>query len=371
MAAGDSRAADIRSVLSYRNLTGLIQNPKGGIPTTLPPAFMNTTRRVEGDSATYTRIRGTRKTARMVMYGNPSMRREMQGIEEVPVKLMHEHEHIMHPAHVLVALRNYNDPQMQDRGKEYIAHATADFRQLFLNSRIAAIHSVLGQGAIYYDEEGNLLPDSSGAQVTIDYGVPDGNQGTCDWDGNGAIIGASWATAGTDIIGDIQEFKMASVRLTGYPLEYAFYGANVLGYLMGNTAIQNIYAGDPSLAAAFGRREIPDGFLGLKWRPVHESFFVDQDGNYQSFFRDDYVTFTPAPDRSWWEVLEGSYLVPNDLGSVSALGTDVVNRLSRVHGMFSCAKVMDDPASIKQNFGDTFLPTLKVPGAIFIADTTT
>ena len=38
--------------------------------------------------------------------------------------------------------------------------------------------------------------------------------------------------------------------------------------------------------------------------------------------------------------------------------------------MFSYATVKDDPVTIKQVGGDTFLPALKVPAAIWQADVT-
>ncbi len=37
-------------------------------------------------------------------------------------------------------------------------------------------------------------------------------------------------------------------------------------------------------------------------------------------------------------------------------------------GMFSYAKVTDNPVTVRHFAGDTFLPVLKVPAAVWIAD---
>jgi hypothetical protein len=51
------------------------------------------------------------------------------------------------------------------------------------------------------------------------------------------------------------------------------------------------------------------------------------------------------------------------LSSLSSLSA-----LTSAYGLFSYSVLMTDPVAIKQVAGDTFLPTLKVPAAIFIAN---
>jgi hypothetical protein len=358
-------------VLGYENLTGIIQDPKGGVSADLLPAgFTSITRRVEGDSAKYTRVAGNRQTARVAQYGSPSQKRALHGVSEVPVKLLHTVEHIYHDVTTLNQLRRFDNPAIQQLGQQEVGRQTGQFRRLFNNLRLATIYSTLATGAVYFDRGGNLktTTQQSSGGFDVSFGIPAGNQEQLDFDGSGDIIDASWAAGDTDVVGQVAAVKTASRKLTGYRLRHVFYGSNILSYLLNNEAVQQMLAVDATLAGAVSRREIPDGFLGLSWHPAYEAFYIDEDGQVQSFFGQDTCVFTPEPSPEWWEILEGSYQVPAGVGAVGRTASDVIGQFQTVYGMFSHATISTDPPSIKHVAGDTFLPTLKVPGAVFIAD---
>src|SRR5689334_2482857 len=106
----------IQQILGYQSLCGIIQNPKGGIPANvLPPEFFSITKPVVGNTGTYTRVQGNRQVATIVAYGSPSQRRELKGISEIPVVLLHSHEHHYHPVEILNALRNYDNPTVKQQ----------------------------------------------------------------------------------------------------------------------------------------------------------------------------------------------------------------------------------------------------------------
>ena len=359
----------IEDVLSAPNLIGVIQNTKTGLLDVLPPGLNTPGKVILGDQGTYTRVDGVRKTARLAQYGAPSRRRNLTGVSEIPVRLIHTAEHIVHNPIVLQNLLSVEGSRQQ-LGRMEIARQTRDFRILFDNLRLAAIYSALSLGAVYFDGDGNLLASSSGAVVTVDFGVPAGNQDQLDVDGDGSIIDASWATAGTDIVGQIMDLKKRMAKLNGYVPEIAMYGASVLEHLLSNTAIASLISGSSGMSEQAAAGAVPRGLLGLDWYPVASAFFEDNDGTAQSLFGDDTVVFAPRPSPDWWEVLQGTYVVPTTLGNVSADGSGAVSDLTQVNGMFSYAHVSSDPPSIKHVAGDTFLPVLKVPAAICIADVT-
>jgi len=364
-------AKTLEQILGAKNLIGTIQGIKAGVPDDLvPQAMLTPTRAEEGNRATYTKVEGTRQTARIAMYGSPSQRTNLKGVSEVPITLLHTIEHIVHKPTTLMNLRNLDNESKQKLGMAEIARATKDFKQRFINLRVSAVYSMLTKGAIYFDSNGNLLPSSSGATVTVDFGVPAGNKNQLDVFGSGAIISASWATANTNIIKQVSDIKKAARKLTGYPLRYAFYGANILDYFLTNTKLKEIINRAPAYQQAFSQGEIADGLLGLNWRPLYEAFFADKDGTLQDWCGDDQVIFTPEPSPDWYEFIEGTYPVPTDLGKVSNSSEAALGNVVEVAGMFTYARLLDDPVTIKQIAGDTFLPVLKVPKAIFIADVT-
>ena len=127
----------------------------------LPNGFMTYVKPTIGDSGRYTRVTGTRKTARLAMYGSPAVRRQLKDVGTVDVKLLHTIEEILINPLVMQQLREYNNYNIQRLGMEEIARNVAEFKQYFVNLRVAAILQVLATGNIYFDGSNNLLPSSS------------------------------------------------------------------------------------------------------------------------------------------------------------------------------------------------------------------
>lgn len=362
---------DVRSILAGRNLTGVIQAIKPGLPEDCLPSelFDSSPSVVEGDSGTYYKVNGSRKTAKLSMYGSPSRRRTLSGVTEQPVKLAHYTENVEIKAATLVNLES-EDGSRQRLGESEVARQVEEVRQIMDNTRVAMLASAILSGYLYADGDGNILPSSSGATLTVDYGVPAGNRNQLDVFGAGAIISASWGTAGTSIVKQIQLLKKAARKKTGYPVEIALYGENILDYFLNNTQLKEIINRNPGYQAAFSQGEIPDGFLGLDWYPAYQFFYDDKDGTLQSILGADGIVFMPRPDVTWFEWKEGTYPIPSEVGIA---GKDLSAALASVRlaqGMFAYGKLTDDPVGVTMVYGDTVLPIIKVPNAIFIADVT-
>ncbi|HQU42144.1 MAG TPA: major capsid protein [Pirellulales bacterium] len=370
-------AVNLETILGMRNLIGMIQSVMGGVPSDLlPPEMYRPSRTVEGNRGTYFKVRGTRQTARIVQYGGPSKARELPGVSEESITLIHAFEHVVHSTAVLQNLaaesQNSPDAEIKQRlGLETISRQIADFGGLFKNLRISAIYSALATGKIYWDADGNLLPSSTGAAYKVDFGIPANQVGTLSVVLGGVQTG--WNTTSTDIPGQLIQLKNLARKRTGYPITHAYYGANILGYLNANTVIKQFFTGSAKITESMAWTEIPDGFLGIqKWYPVTEAFFAqstqplgsDESGSISSWFSADQVVFTPAPSPDWWEVLEGTYRIPRSF-TITKDMMQQIQSLQQVAGPFSYAVMQDDPVSIKHLAGDTFLPIIKVPGVVF------
>lgn len=355
----------IEQVLGADNLSGLIQGVVSGVPDDLLPAgFMpggGNVRQVDGAAATYHKVEGTRQTARLVHYGAPSVKRSLQGITEVPVKLIHTFEHQHHTPATMMNLMEEGNQAKQRMGAQTVARQVGEFGRLFQNLRISSVYSALNMGAIYFDGDGHLLPTSSGAVVTVNFQVPAANKNQL-----GGIIGASWATAGTDIPLDVAQIRGQARKTTGYPLKYAFFGENIPTYLAGNDYVKQMLFNNEALTGEIARGDVPDGLLKLTWRPLNEAFFVDSAGTAQEWTGADTVIFAPEPSPEWWEWVEGTYPVPQNL-QITSDASSALSGLSPIPGAFSYAEITTDPPGIKHMAGDTFLPLLKVPAAIYIA----
>lgn len=356
-------AKTLQQILGYVYLTGLVEDIKTGVPDILPPAFWNLKTETLGDQGRYTRYAGTRQTARRVEYGSSSRKRQLSAIGSFDVKLNHLFEHIDLDVKLYQSLRAYNDYKVQRMGMEEVERQAFQFRALFDNTRRSMVYSMLSKGAIYWDSDGNLLPSSSGASLTIDYGLGANNQNQLN-----GIIGTSWATASADIVGDLRQIKQASMQLTGYEPKYAFYGIDIPKYLSENTTVQAYLSRNPQTHQKWlDTGEIPDGLFGYTWVPAYMAFYQDDTGTNQTWWAADKITFCPEPDNMLYELMEGTYPVPKSFMPMATL-QNTIDSFDLRTGMFGYGLPIQDPMTARLYFGDTSLPIWKIPDALYIAD---
>jgi hypothetical protein len=353
----------LEEILGYTTLTGLIRTTTTGVPRVLPDAFYNKTQNVLADEGRYTKVTGTRTTARLVAYGAPALNRQLRPIGDVLVKLMHSYEKIMLDPLKLQRLRDYNNYDAQQRGITEVRRQVEEFRTNFENLRTTAFVKTLASGVIYFDSNGNLLPTSSGAFYTVDFGIAANNLNQLN-----NIITARWDLANTDITAHIRALRKRAARLTGYQPKYAFYGENIPSYFAKNDYAADYLSRNPRLNANWtDTGELPDGLFGLTWVPVYQAFYEDQNGTNQDVWGPDQITFTPDPAvGDWWNVLEGSYQVPTTL-NIAGQGAAAYESLKTVYGMFGYGACTIDPPGVAVWYGDTFLGVITNPDAVFIA----
>ena len=374
-------------VLGAKNIIGIIQALKPGIgEKKLPPALLTPTRQVSGNYGTYHKVIGERRAAKTSNYGAPAQVYEPTGVAEVPVNFLHSFNQMAFGPTNLLNLLQEGDEVRQKLGMQTIARQTGDFAQTYRNLRVLAVYQMLATGAITTDAQGSITTKASEVARTLSFGIPSTNTGQINiprYDINGKvvaspIISASWATVGTSILQQLQDLREVAAQYTGYPLSLAFCGKNVRKYLMDNTEYKDYmkrYA--PAQEAAF-KGVIPAGFADFTWVEMTETFYsrdkVNDGGSLSPnipalpIFGPDTVTFTPDITSEWYDFIEGSYPVP--MGEEEGKSaTEILRRYEEVFGHFGWAKrgVDSNPSTIVEYQGDTFLPVIKVPQAVFIA----
>lgn len=359
----------IQQILGYVPLTGLIQATVSGIPNTLPPGFMKKSRDVLGDQGLYTRVTGERRTARVVKYGASAIEQALRTVATVPVKLIHSFQKQPIPPLVMQQLRQYERYEVQRMGMQEVARQVKEFGQLFGNLRIATVQQVLANGSLYVDAGGGLLPNSSGSSETYSFQMNGNNQNQLN-----GVIAASWHLAATNIPNQLVVLEQRAAQLTGYPLKYAIYGANVPTYLTQNDYVIEYLARNPEMKDQWLKNPgvIPQGLFGYTWIPAYTYYYYKSDVDdtditqANKIWPDDQITFTPEISEQWWEVLEGSYLVPSTLDLLpNAQGA--MDAMKMVYGPFAYGQLTHDPPGVCSYMGDTFLPVLRNPDVIFQA----
>ncbi len=357
-------AKALSQILGYEALTEIVTTPTGGVPNIWPKEFLSIKKPIKGNVATWQQVGNTRQNALGTNYGSASRRIDKEAIGSKTATMCHVFNDKMHGAAVLEAVRSFDSPEAQNFGQQIIDLETAEFRRRMENNRISSISSMLRYGAIYQDGGGRLLHSSSGATQTIDLGVSATHK-----DQLGGLVGL-WSTAGTDILSQLTALEKAAIQESGRPLRYAFYGSAIPGYFRANTQIAAQLDQNRMLAEALGSGKIPNdfGIPGLIWLPCHLPFFTDDTGTVREWFPSDFVVFMPEVTRDWYELQEGSYPVPKEL-SVTADANSARSGFESVNGMFSFAQQSSNPAGIQHFMGDTFLPVLKDPSCLWLADT--
>ncbi len=354
-------------LLGYLPMMEPVQVKMKGLPRVLPDPFYNLTEQVSGDKATVIKFNGTRRVAQVRPYGAPPLQVERLDPGEESFKLLHSIETMPYDQHFLKVLREWDKyvPEQQ-WFKVQLAQYGENFAERQVNLRTAVTTSNLATGKTWFDADGNLLPNATGASLVVDQQVPAANQG-----GIGGILTTSWADPTADIAGNIRAVKKRARRGAGRPLKYAFYGANVTGYIERNASMSKFFQFNPVAYQSFvDNGKVPDGAFGLIWVAAQDAFYEDATGTERSLFPDDQITFTPEPSKDWYTVYEGSFNVPNKLGMFTN-AQEAVNNWEERFGMFRYAYIEQGKVfTVHEVQGDTFLPRFKVPEAVFMLDTT-
>lgn len=362
-------AASIQDLFSYAYLTEMTQRIKPGLPKVLPEELWTTKKQFIGDKVTIPIGQGARNLPQLSPYMSPAKAAGKYDLSLQSVAFMWFSEVMPFDKELMTVYRQWATYGVQDhRAMDLILYQTENFRKKFDNMRNAAVSSVLAlDGKIYFDSSGNMLPTSSGASLTIDNLVPAGNSGNVN-----SIRTATWSSASTDIPTQVLNLKSYALKQTNYPLEYAFYGPNVAGYLHTNTSFTQYMARNNGYRDHYlNTGNIADGVLDLKWRPVQDFYFVDQNGTSQSVFRDDYITFTPDINKEVYTFFEGSTPVPSEINQINLGDIEALLKGAKeVYGIGSYAVANHNPIQLHQHMFDCFMPRLLVPEAFFFFDTT-
>lgn len=360
-------ATTLREFLNYVPLTKMVEKVRSGIPKVLPDKFYKVTENVKGNRFGRVAFEGSRQTVPNSPYLGNARQINKQGFETQDFQMLTPKSMMNFTDEFLDIYRKFADYAPQDnRFMEILRTQTKQMVIRHENTRTQAIHSVLGNaGRVWLDGEGNMLPTSSGAVLTIDMGVLSANTGNI-----GGIIAASWANTATDIVTQIENLKMKAVQDTGFPLKYALYGKGVVGNMTKNTTILNYLARNPGMNQQFlNTGSIPNGLFDLEWIPVQNAFYVDAGGTVRETWPEDQVTFCPEIDDNTWGMFQGTTPIVSTF-EPNASAESLLRGATEKEGMVSYAVAHHEPLSISQYMVDCFLPVIQNPKAFYFVDTT-
>lgn len=372
-------AKSLSQMLGINTMLKYVETPFGGVDSSPLPSSLFTLRvPVQGQTARWNQTANTRNVAPTNMSGAPARAVGLQEIKQREATCISAFNEMTHKADTwrnLVSL----DTGLQDLGASWVDYQVREFNRLHDNLRISAVCSALFKGHIYTDANGDLLPTSSSNFVDVDLQVPSTNIGALSTL-TALPSTASWATTSTDILGQLEGIRKLAQQYSGRPIRYIFYGVNILNYLALNTAISNILHSNTPLATAFAQNQIPTAFgmnggdsrgggtgPRVDWISAATLGFKDAGGTFRYWCGADQIVCIPEPDMGWYNLQEGTFMVPRALTLPQNPGPDL---FQEVRGRFSYCEIKTNPPGVTQYMGDTFLPCFTDPNAIFNITTT-
>lgn len=359
-------ADTLESILGFVAIGRMTEIQRAGIPKPLPKQFYTPTGKFSGDVGQFVTVRGTRRVARQAPYGMAPRTADLNAVGTKYFKMIHSiNEHPLKPQ-TLMRLRDFESYTNQTMGKQEVARLSKQFVQQSENLRIAAVNMMLCTGILYFDTNGNLLPDSSGATLTVDSQIAATHRTQL----NGRVT-VAWSNAAADIITDLLRQKQVSIQDTGYESKQIIYGAKVAGFLAKNTTVQAFMSRNQVVGRELlDTGVIPKNWAGYEWIDGSKMFYEDANGTVQKICADDSVIFLPDMESAdqWWDFAEGSYPVPT--GNVIAGGgiDDLAQMMKEVFGLFQYAYINPGTLQVNMVQGDTFLPFLRNPDVSYILD---
>ncbi len=201
----------------------------------------------------------------------------------------------------------------------------------------------------------NISITMDGVALTPDYGLDVTHDLTAS---------ATWATAGTDILADIETMRRLIIQDSGEMPTTIWCGRSVPGYILKNTVIkgwwQNFAGADTRLERMLVGQSF--NFYGLTWNKMEKGYLSS--GVWTPYLNADKIIMTPEPSPRWFQNHKGLVKFPTSvLGSVRDFGS--------TFGVAAWARLRDEPPSLTTYHRWAGLPILVFPAAVVNFDTTT
>lgn len=257
--------------------------------------------------------------------------------------------------------------RIDSRGQNYVARQADYLAQKFKNTREFIVSRMMRGGFdIAVDGDTWSPVDIGSGNITVNMQIPAGNKLQLNMLGAGDIIGASWALAGTDILGHLMAINAANEQLHGWPTRHLWVNSKTFGYMMNNTSLQTI-AGTANTVLDMwqptGERSaegVEDTgfnvrFRGVPWLDVHVyDAGLTVNGNFSKFIPDNVAVFCPEPTSEIAEWLAGSELIREN----------VISEPREAMGFTAWVTPQIDPAGFSLKAVDSGLSALYLPNSI-------
>lgn len=303
--------------------------------------------------------------------GGAMNRRAPQVVGSVDYKLPRHTESIELSYERLNQMRQIGQSRniVDSRGQKYVEFQTRYLAQLFSNLLEAQTAGMI-RGGMSFVQQGDRLRFSLDMSIgnPIDYQIPAGNKDQLDMLGAGNIIGASWATASTDIPLDLMQINDAMIALTGVGISHMVCGNDVWNYVINNDKVKAQHGTSSQPYEILQRIQSGEFTASLKSFPGLTIHIVDYRIKHwngsaivqEKLIEPDHVAFFPNPESSWCQYTNGMETIKEGING------PIGDRF----GFYPYAYETHNPDGYTLAARHNGLPFLYVPAMIAYADVT-
>lgn len=272
-------------------------------------------------------------------------------------------------ADALRALREFDSPAMQAKGREIVEMAQEESKILASLFKEVTINNIMIRGRVNLDASGNVLvptvhattgviTDHADTMISADFGVPDTHRG----DLNG-VISALWSVAGTKIPDQLEALDRAC-DVAGVPrVKKILLNPLSKKHLRNNTQFNDWAKYNSMRADQVLQGDGIEGLWGKNWEFVGGTW-LDSSGTTQDLIPQTSGVFLPD-DGPWLRRFAGSELIDtSNLVQSDLLAS--LNALMTVYGPFAYGETTRNPTGLSYFQGDNFGIGFADPNAIWM-----
>lgn len=165
-----------------------------------------------GDQIELTRFEGERRAAPINARGSVARAQTVKAGRPIIMTPVHSFNEITLPSACYEFLRGTDSQDLQEKGADELERHMADFGFRQKIAKGVHLSKILFDGVVYYDVDGGILENSTGATITIDYapGATHKDQLAHASNGDSDIIDAAWDVASTKIMAQLDKIRIAA-----------------------------------------------------------------------------------------------------------------------------------------------------------------
>lgn len=267
---------------------------------------------------------------------------------------------------VLQMLRAPDQWTLQQRGITEVGQQVQDFATKHrILKQVYLAKTFLG-GAVYFDGDGEILESSSGAQITVQTGIPAINIGQIDkadfGTGSGDVIATAWDQAAAKIMTQLEDLSEVTEYQNTEPLRHVWLHRSNKKWFRENTEMLAFYSA--------GQDRLDQELMGDTFEIGEYTFhfyggtYVAADGTTKPFIPKDKAIVTPEPG-SWLAQGVGMQLIPTTLDIQSSV-QDVISSWQEHWGDFAYALSTHNPIGLEMYMGFHWLFGFRNPASVFV-----